>query len=273
MGLQQTLVAERFWSPCKNYWQRFFCSYRQCRIGGGAGRETAVERRIGRTGLDQQEADACMRAGVENTEDRHNTSSIGVAALTPRGFNEQLGGGAGRRAAERRLAPRGLKQQRVEASPRERGEKAGKCNFFFLSAYRNERKGGSTNNSAAGWAKQPPRNSSDAQDTRNNERKKHVKGEFFFYRQPRINKKGVHRTNRRRGGPNPRLRETIRTHGTEEKKNCRKYARTLGKHRVRKQFFFIGTLELTEMGFKRRGGHKRRRATIRTHGTEAKNIC
>ena len=166
------------------------------------------------------------------------------------------------------LSNNGLKQVRANA-----GKKQENATFFFYrhtgtngkGVQRTTRRRGGPNNRRVTV---PTRR---AQETTKG--KNMLKENFFFYRQPRINKKGVHRTNRRRGGPSPRLRETIRTHGTEEKKNCRKYARTLGKHRVRKQFFFIGTLELTEMGFKRRGGHKRRRATIRTHGTEAKNIC
>ena len=147
----------------------FVVVVRKFHVGGGAGRETAVVRRIGRTGLDQQRADVCPGAGVENTSSRPNITFIGVAVLTHRGFNEQLGGGAGPRAAARRLAPRGLKQQRVDAYLRERGGKAGKCNKFYLSASRENQKGGSTNDSAAGWADRPPSNKPEARGTRNKE--------------------------------------------------------------------------------------------------------
>ena len=72
---------------------------RQFRVGGGAGRETAAVRRIGRTGPDQQRADVCPGTGVESANSRRNTTFIGVAVPTQRGFNEQHGGGAGPRAA------------------------------------------------------------------------------------------------------------------------------------------------------------------------------
>ena len=76
-----------------------FFSYRQFRIGGGVGKLSAAAWRFGRTGREQQRADACPRAGVENTKQKPNITSIGVPALTRRGFNEQVGGGVGRTTA------------------------------------------------------------------------------------------------------------------------------------------------------------------------------